>query len=65
MAEPLSKDDIRQYIPVKNPNQKYYTAEEVSLHNTANDCWVVLFGEVYDLTGLIQINIESITCLKI
>lgn len=29
------------------------------MHNTASDCWIVLFGEVYDLTGLIQKNIDS------
>ena len=28
-------------------------------HNTATDCWIVLFGEVYDLTKLIQANIEK------
>ena len=60
MSDQPQNDDIRQYMPIKNPIQKYYTVEEVSLHNSANDCWVVLFGEVYDLTALIQKNIESI-----
>ena len=38
--------------------RKYYTPEEVSKHCTADDCWVSFFNEVYDLTQLIQDNIN-------
>lgn len=58
MAEP-KPNDIKQYMAIKQPKQRYYTIEEVMMHNTASDCWVVLFGEVYDLTALIQKNIDS------
>lgn len=51
--------DLKQYMPVASPAQRYFTDEEVSHHNTANDCWVILFREVYNLTPLIQKNIES------
>ena len=51
--------NLKQYLPVPTLKQRYYTLEEVSQHNTANDCWVILFGEVYDLTHLVQSNIES------
>jgi len=50
----LSSENIKQYIPPAFPNQRYYTLREVCEHNTANNCWVILFGEVYDLTKLIQ-----------
>ena len=30
--------------------RRFYTAEEVALHNCAEDCWVSIFGSVYDLT---------------
>lgn len=34
-------------------NNKNYTMSEVALHNTANDCWSVVRGQVYDLTSWI------------
>uniref|UniRef100_A0A0G4IAG7 Cytochrome b5 domain-containing protein 1 n=1 Tax=Chromera velia CCMP2878 TaxID=1169474 RepID=A0A0G4IAG7_9ALVE len=36
------------------PESRYFTADEVSLHNKGSDCWVSYFGKVYDLTPLIQ-----------
>jgi hypothetical protein len=53
------KNDLKQYLPVTVPKQRFFTAEEVSNHNTANDCWVTLFGEVYALTRCIQENISN------
>lgn len=35
---------------------RYYTREEISIHNHANDCWVIIFDKVYDLTDLIKAN---------
>jgi len=31
-----------------------YTLEQVSAHNTADDCWIVLSGKVYDFTDYIN-----------
>lgn len=56
MSSP-DKNNLKQYMPIPLPKQRYYTLEEVSEHNTANDCWVILFGEVYNLTRLVQSNI--------
>mmetsp|Transcript_11528 Transcript_11528/g.11547 ORF Transcript_11528/g.11547 Transcript_11528/m.11547 type:complete len:215 (+) Transcript_11528:125-769(+) len=35
---------------------KYYTAEEVSTHNCAEDCWVSIYNDVYDITSLVSAN---------
>ena len=53
------KDNFTQYLPVKSIKQRYYTLEEVYTHNTANDCWIILFAEVYNLTTFIQENIAN------
>ena len=29
---------------------KYFTPEEVAIHNCAEDCWVIIYDNVYDIT---------------
>ena len=36
--------------------RRFYTPTEVAYHNTASDCWVSFFNEVYCLSKLIQDN---------
>ncbi len=33
---------------------KNYTMDEVALHNSKEDCWLVLSGKVYDVTAMID-----------
>ena len=35
---------------------KYFTPNEVSIHNTAKDIWVSFLGKVYNLTPFIEEN---------
>ncbi len=35
---------------------KYFTAGEVAQHNSADDCWVSVFDDVYDISPLILAN---------
>ena len=35
---------------------RYFTPNEVSSHNTANDVWVSFLGKVYDLTPFVEDN---------
>ena len=35
---------------------KYYTREEIAIHNHGGDCWVIIFDQVYDITSLIAAN---------
>ena len=34
--------------------RRYYMPTEVALHNVYNDCWLTIFGDVYDITPLLQ-----------
>lgn len=35
-------------------SQKLYTMAEVAQHATANDCWMIVNGNVYDLTSFLE-----------
>jgi cytochrome b involved in lipid metabolism len=36
------------------PEEKYYTMEEVQKHNSRESCWTIVRGDVYDLTKWID-----------
>ena len=38
---------------------RWYTADEIAMHNFRNDCWVVIFNKIYDLTELIRENAQN------
>lgn len=42
----------RGKMSVERP--KYFTPNEVSVHNTSDDLWVSFLGKVYDLTPLCE-----------
>ena len=48
-----------KHLPKSFKLRRYYTPKEVSAHNTADDCWVSFFDEVYDLSKLIQDNFSE------
>jgi cytochrome b involved in lipid metabolism len=41
--------------------QRFYTPEEVAVHNTAKDCWVSIFQRVFDLSETIKLNRGPLT----
>ena len=47
-------------LPPPNKIRRYYTPDEVKFHNSANDCWIIIFNEVFDLTKLVQNNYSRI-----
>ena len=52
------KNPLAQYLPKTYKKRRYYTPADVAVHNTANDCWISFFNEIFDLTELIQKNIQ-------
>lgn len=50
----------KKNMPPPYKRRRYYTPEEVAKHCTANDCWISIFYEVFDLTELIQKNYSKL-----
>lgn len=50
---------LAAYLPKPYKKRRYYNKTELNEHCTANDLWVCFFDDVYDLTPLVQANIES------
>lgn len=42
--------------PAASQRKPYYSSQEVAEHNVMSDCWISYFGNVYNLTKLIQEN---------
>eukprot|EP01084_Bolivina_argentea_P039497 72988_1 len=42
-----------------NQTPRWYTSDEIATHNYRNDCWVVIFGKIYDITKLINENSQN------
>ena len=37
--------------PVQREEKRCYTRSDVSVHKKSNDCWIVVEGKVYDVSG--------------
>jgi cytochrome b involved in lipid metabolism len=60
MKDKSSTETDNKNYPPPYKKKRYYTPEEVRVHNTANDCWVSFFNEVFDLTELIDANFTNL-----
>ena len=45
-----------QIMPKPYKIRRYYLPSDISNHGVYNDCWLVIFGEVYDITPLLQLS---------
>jgi cytochrome b involved in lipid metabolism len=52
----------QQHLPRPYKLRRYYLPSEVAVHNTKDYCWVSFFGQVFDLTRLLQDNYTSELC---
>lgn len=50
----------KKNIPAPSRKHRYFTPDEIKIHNMANDCYVSIFYEVFDLTHFIQENYSSL-----
>ncbi|XP_024082971.1 cytochrome b5-like [Cimex lectularius] len=41
-------------------NNRIITMSEVSLHDSMNDCWIVLFNVVYDITNFLTLIVYQV-----
>jgi cytochrome b involved in lipid metabolism len=51
-----------KHLPRPYKLRRYYLPSELAIHNTKDDCWVSFFGQVFDLTRLLQDNFTSELC---
>ena len=58
----ISKVEQATHIPRPYKLRRFYTPKEVAIHSSADDCWVSFFGQVYDLTQLINKNYQKPEC---
>ena len=66
MSDNKSNQNISQKeLLAPTRKHRYYTPDEVRLHNSANDCYISIIYEVYDLTKFIRENNSSIMDLLI
>eukprot|EP01126_Amoeba_proteus_P005647 TRINITY_DN1191_c0_g1_i2.p1 TRINITY_DN1191_c0_g1~~TRINITY_DN1191_c0_g1_i2.p1 ORF type:complete len:227 (+),score=40.82 TRINITY_DN1191_c0_g1_i2:374-1054(+) len=55
------EDQVRQYLCGK---LKEYSREEISRHNTREDCWIVVDDKVYDVTNFVSTHPGGPVILK-
>ena len=58
-------DPLKEDLPRNYRKKRFYTLQDIEPHSFANDLWVVLFGNVLDLTELVQFYISSSLCQPI
>lgn len=41
---------------VENPNQVFYTLQEVAQHGSEDNCWTIFQGKIYDVTDYAKVH---------
>ncbi|GIW65525.1 MAG: hypothetical protein KatS3mg094_044 [Candidatus Parcubacteria bacterium] len=49
-----NSSELTTSTPTEKTEEKFYTMEEIVRHNSKENCWTVIRGEVYDLTQWID-----------
>ena len=61
-SKPTKPQSDAKHLPRPYKLRRYYLPSEIALHCTKDDCWVSFFGNVFDLTRLLQENYTSELC---
>ncbi|KAG5889927.1 hypothetical protein JTB14_010077 [Gonioctena quinquepunctata] len=46
--------DVKESPTVISPEERVITMKEVSLHDDASDCWIIIYDRVYDVTDFLD-----------
>ena len=53
-----------QATPQEQPVVKAFSMDEIALHNSKEDCWLLISGKVYDVTGWIAKGVHGPAILQ-
>jgi len=52
--EPVLQNGFSSNSVVNSEQAQQFTHQEVLTHNTSSDCWTIIAGNVYDVTGYVN-----------
>ncbi|XP_072236673.1 cytochrome b5 type B [Leuresthes tenuis] len=53
-SEPANDSSNEKNGETADSGVKYYTAEDIRVHNLSHDTWLIIHDKVYDITGFLE-----------
>lgn len=51
---PANNTSVEENGETGESGVKYYTLEEIRVHNMSSDTWLIIHDKVYDITGFLE-----------